>query len=513
MTLVAGVDFGTLSVRVSIFDDAAGRLGAGVAPYPLDRGGPDPDRATQRHEDHLASLELAFAKALAAAEADGRDIAAVALATTGSSVVPLDARLKPIDDYYLWCDHRAWREAAEITEAARAQGLAAIDYCGGAYSSEWGWAKLLHWLRRNPDKRDRFATAAEHCDVIAVTLCGIEDPAGMPRSICAMGHKWMWNAELGGLPPEPFLASVDPLLSGMRDRIGGRYGASDRIAGGLSRHWAERLGLREGIPVPVGALDAHWDAIGVGCRLGDVINVLGTSSCIMALSDRLGPMPGINGVVQGSIHPGLVGIEAGLAAAGDLFDAIAKRAGRSVGALSELIAGHRAGSTGLLRLCWDNGDRSALADPLLRGATIGWRLHHDAADELFAAIEGVAFHTRIVLERMAEHGAPIARVINAGGIPQRSAVLNRVFAGVLNKPVLVPAQDPTSMGAAIFAFMAAGTFDSVEAAQDALCPPFETVEPDAHEAARYEELFGTFRAIYFDPRWRDLFGRVREGGA
>jgi L-ribulokinase len=256
MSIVAGVDFGTLSVRVSIFDHVGGRLGAGVSEYPLQRSKADPDLATQRHADHMRALTEATRKAIADAGISGHDIEAIALDTTGSSVIPVDQNLQPIDDYYLWCDHRAFKEAAEITEAARASKLEAINWCGGVYSSEWGFAKLLHWLRHNPDKRDRFATALEHCDMVAAELCGITDPSQVPRSVCAMGHKWMWNPTLGGLPSEEFLTSVDPLLTGVREKLGGHYGTSDQIAGALSPRWAEQLGLRPEIPIPIGAFDA-----------------------------------------------------------------------------------------------------------------------------------------------------------------------------------------------------------------------------------------------------------------
>src|SRR5205807_1935030 len=158
--------------------------------------------ATQSHADQMKALVEATQKAIAAAGVRGADVEAIALDTTGSSVIPVGAGLQPLDDYYLWCDHRAWREAAELTDAAHAAGLKNIDWCGGTYSSEWGFSKLLHWLRNNPDKRRGFVTALEHCDMVAATLCGVTDPAEVPRSICSMGHKWMWNASLGGFPPE-----------------------------------------------------------------------------------------------------------------------------------------------------------------------------------------------------------------------------------------------------------------------------------------------------------------------
>ncbi len=497
MAIVAGVDFGTLSVRVSIVDSKRGRIGSGVAEYPLHRRKEDPDYATQSHADHMRALEQATRAALASAAVEGAAVEALALDTTGSTVVPLDENLEPIDDYYLWCDHRAWREAAEITAAAHAKGLEAIQWCGGVYSSEWGFSKLLHWLRNNPDKRGRLAAAAEHCDMVAAVLCGIRRPEQMPRSVCAMGHKWMWNAALGGFPPEEFLAGVDPLLAGVHEKLRGRYATSDQLAGRLSPEWAARLGLRAGIPIPVGAFDAHWDAIGAGVREGDVVNVIGTSTCIMAIARQARLIPGVCGVVQGSIHPQMAGIEAGLSASGDIFSAIAQRAGTTVAALSVGLESYRAGQTGLLRLTWDNGDRTVLVNPELGGVTFGWKLTHTAQDELFAAIEGTAFHTRVILERMEEHGAPIRRVINGGGVPQKNEVLNRVYANVLNKPVLVPQSEVTSLGSAIFAFLAAGAFRSIEEAQDAMCPTYRTVEPDPAAARTYESLYPLFRKLYF----------------
>jgi L-ribulokinase len=407
----------------------------------------------------------------------------------------------PLGDYYLWCDHRAAGEAAEITRAAKAYrggaGFEGIDWCGGVYSSEWGWSKLLHWLRHNPASRAKFVTALEHCDMVAATLCGITDAAELPRSVCAMGHKWMWNERWGGLPPEDFLVSVDPLLAGVREKIVGRYQTSDKIAGHLSAEWAAKMGLRAGIPIPVGAFDAHWDAVGANIRLGDVVNVIGTSTCIIGLSAEQTLVPGVCGVVPGSVYPNKVGIEAGLSAVGDIFGAIAARAGATVHELSEVTKDYRAGQTGLLRLTWDNGDRTVLVNPELGGVTLGWNLLHTAADELFAAIEGTALHTRIILERMQEHGTVINRVINGGGIPKRNAKLNQIYANVLNKPVLVPEGDVTSLGSVIFAFLAAGDFQTVEEAQDALCPPYQVFEPQADEAARYARLYSLYRDLYF----------------
>ncbi|HVG26872.1 MAG TPA: ribulokinase, partial [Acidobacteriaceae bacterium] len=481
MAIVAGADFGTLSVRVTLLDSTRGRLATASADYPLHRRRDDPDFAAQSHADQMSALAAATASSIRQAGIDGYAIEALALDTTGSSVIPVGPNLQPLDDYYLWCDHRAHREAAEITALAHATGLEAIQWCGGVYSHEWGWAKLLHWLRHNPDKRSQFVTALEHCDMVAATLCGLTDAAEVKRSACALGHKWMWNPRWGGLPPQSFLSELDPLLDGMRAKLSGPTLTSDHLAGHLSPEWAPRLGLRPGIPIPVGAFDAHWDAIGAGCRPGDVVNVVGTSTCIIAMGTPAGEaqplIPGVCGVVPGSVHPGFFGVEAGLSAVGDIFESIARRARTPLAELSSNLSTYTAAQTGLLRLTWDNGDRTVLVNAALGGVTLGWNLLHTAEDELFAAIEGTALHTRIILERLAEGGVPIDRVINAGGIPQRNDVLNQVYADVLNKPVLVPAGTPTSLGSGIFAFLAAGTFPSIEEAQRAVCLEHRSFTP------------------------------------
>src|SRR5579863_3874616 len=510
MAIVAGVDFGTLSVRVSLVDSDRGLIGSAIADYPLHRKREDPDYATQSHDDHMLALASATQQALKAAGIPGDSVEAIALDTTGSSVVPVAADMSPLDDYYLWCDHRAKQEAAEITELAHRENLEAIQWCGGVYSSEWGFAKLLHWLRHNPGKREKFASAFEHCDMVAATLCGIKHPANAKRSICAMGHKWMWNSALGGLPPEGFLTKVDGLLAGVRAKLDGEYATSDKIAGTLAPEWAEKLGLRAGIPIPVGAFDAHWDAIGAGARECDVVNVVGTSTCIIAYANQAELIPGVCGVVKGSVHPQYTGVEAGLSATGDIFSAIAGRAKTTVEELSRGLENYRAGQTGLLRMTWDNGDRTVLVNPNLRGVTLGWNLQSTAQDEVFAAIEGTAFHTRVILDRMAGHGVYIKRVINAGGIPQKNAVLNQVYANVLGRPVLVPSKSVVSLGSAIFAFLAAGVFKTIEEAQDKICPSNRTFTPKESAQRTYEQLYPLYSKLYFalGQRCRDGLGDI-----
>ncbi len=528
MAILAGVDFGTLSTRVTLLDSEKGRLGTASASYPLKRTRNDPDFATQSHVDQMDALAKAMREALATTGVGGDDVVALAIDTTGSSVIFVDSAMQPLDDYYLWCDHRALREAQGITALAHKRSLEAIEWCGGVYSHEWGWAKLLHWLRHNPDKRERFASAFEHCDMVAATLCGVTDPAAVQRSVCAMGHKWLWNPRWDGYPSQAFLSELDPLFDGVREKMAGPVLTSDHLAGHLSPVWAEKLGLKAGIPIPVGAFDAHWDAIGAGCREGDVVNVVGTSTCIIAMGEKAGLIQGVCGVVPGSVDPSLVGVEAGLSAVGDIFEAIAKRAGTDVKALSVGLDAYSAGQTGLLRLTWDNGDRTVLVNSELGGVTLGWNLLHTAQDELFAAIEGTAFHTRIILERLAEGGVPIERVINAGGIPQNNSVLNQVYADVLNKPVLVPETTPTSIGSAVFAGLAAGVFTSIAEGQERLCPKHKVYAPNAESAAVYERLYGLYRRLYFAlgqrsseavalgdvlPELREIAGEVMRGKA
>jgi L-ribulokinase len=496
MTVVAGVDFGTLSVRVSIVDDTRGVLGAAMAEYPVHRAVQDPHLATQSHDDHMRALVEAVRGAMKDAGVHGARIASIALATTGSSVVPVDGHCQPLGEYYLWCDHRASGEAAEITEAARATGLPALEWCGGTYSAEWGWAKLLHWLRHSPDVRDMWASAFEHCDLVAATLSGVQYPRLAKRGACSMGHKWLWGERWGGLPSSAFLAGVDPLLEGARDKLAGTVCTSDELAGHLTPKWAAETGLRAGIPIPVGAFDAHWDAVGAGIALGDVVNVIGTSTCMIAMTNEATPIPGVCGVVPGSVHPRYVGIEAGLSATGDVLDRIAFRAGVTVTRLSAGLEQYMAGQTGLLRIPWDNGDRTVLVNAELGGVTLGWTLGHTAQDELFAAIEGLAMHTRVIVERMRAHGVPVRRVINAGGVPQKNFVLNQVYANVLGVPVLVPERPTTGLGAAMFASVAARAHRTIDDAQSALCPGYRVFLPEATAVATYETLYRCFTRMY-----------------
>ena len=500
MTIVAGVDFGTESVRVSILHSEKGRLGFGTGAYPVLRRRDDADFATQRHEDHCRALETAFAAALSAAKIKGAEIKALAVDTTGSTVVAVDEESPSARRLLsLVRSPRLARSRRDHRQRRGSASCAALDWSGGTYSSEWGFAKLLHWLRHHPEKRSAFATALEHCDLMVATLCGITGSLRIPRSICAMGHKWMWNESLGGLPSDAFLTSVDPLFAGVRQHLAGNYRTSATPSpAALSEEWAARLGLKPGIPIPVGALDAHWDAIGAGCQLGDVVNVIGTSTCIMALSESERADPRRLGH-RARLDPSRPSW--GSKRAWPRWEACSTPSPGGPTARSPTSPTRSRNTAPARPDCCVSPGTMATARcwpiPRLRGITLGWRLNHTAADEFFAAIEGTAFHTRIILERMEEYGAPIERVIHGGGIPQRNDVLNRVYADVLGKPILVPAKDTTSLGSGVFAFLAAGAFTSVEEAQEALSPGYRIIEPTAAGIATYTELFARFRELYF----------------
>ena len=331
-------------------------------------------------------------------------------------MIPVGADMAPSTDYYLWCDHRAWKEAREIT--ADGPGGRTWNQSIGAAAfipSEWGFAKLLHWLRHNPEKRGDFVTAFEHCDMVAAVLCGITDPDEVPRSICAMGHKWMWNAGWGSSAGD-FLAKVDPLLAGVRAKIDGRYATSDKIAGKLSGngrknsdcggHPDSRRRVRRAL-----GRDRRRSPRRRHRQRGRHLDLHHRDVEGRADSRRLRRGSGIG---PSAIHRH----RGGAFRHRRYFRRHRAARGTTVAELSRGLEKYRAGETGLLRLTWDNGDRTVLVNPELSGITLGWRLTTTAQDELFAAIEGTAFHTRVILERMEEHGVPVRRVINGGGIPQ-----------------------------------------------------------------------------------------------
>ena len=403
---------------------------------------PQARRSRLRHpvaRDHMRALAEATRQAVQAAGITGEQVEAIALDTTGSSVIPVGEGLVPLDDYYLWCDHRAKQKPQKLRNSRTwnkfgshsvvwRRVLLGVGICQAAAlaAPQSGQARTVRQRLRALRHGRGHALRNHRC------------PKRVKRSVCAMGHKWMWNPSLGGLPPESFLAKVDPLLAGVRSQTRGEYATSDKIAGTLSPQWAEKLGLRAGHPHSRSAPSTHTGTRSArrprrrcGQRRGH-----------LDLHHRL--------CRAGAADPGSLRSGAGQRASAihrhrswtlrhrrylQRHSAPRKHHGRRV---EQRTGAYGAGQTGLLRMTWDNGDRTVLVNPNLGGMTLGWNLMHTAQDELFAAIEGTAFHTRIILDRMTEYGAPTQRVINGGGIPQNNPVLNQVYANVLGRPVLVP---------------------------------------------------------------------------
>lgn len=513
-----GLDFGTGSVRASIVDCADGSVAATAVrgyPHGVDGVVVDPRRpelARQHPGDYATAAAAAIRAALAQAERAHRvqpaQIAGIGVDATASTPIPLDVRCRPLalDERFegdlaahawLWKDHTAHAEAAEITAAAQRDRPEYLRRCGGTYSSEWFWSKVLRCAREAPAVFEAAHTWVELADHVPAWLCGIEDPAAIPRNVCAAGHKAMWAAEWGGYPDVDFLAALDPRLATLRSRLPDDALPADRIAGRVADAIARLTGLAAGTPVAVGAIDAHLGAVGAGVREGDVVKVLGTSTCDMAVmpGTRLPDVPGLCGVVPGSIVPELIGLEAGQSAVGDVYAWCARNVGhRPLEALEQDAAAIRPGASGLLALDWLNGNRCVLVDPALTGAIVGLNLQSTDAEIYRALVEATAFGARVIVDRMVEAGVKVERVIACGGIARKSPLVVQIHADVLGREVAVAAADQTcALGAAIVGAVAAGRHADTRAAQRAMCrEPSRryTPDPDAHAVyARLHRLY------------------------
>jgi len=433
--------------------------------------------------------------------------------------------------FVLWKDHTAVGEAEEINEVARTWGGEDVTkYVGGVYSSEWFWSKILHILRGNPRVRAAAFSWVEHCDWITAVLTGTTDPLTMKRSRCAAGHKGMWHASFGGLPPEDYLTRVDPLLAGLRERLYTETWTCNIGAGTLTAEWAERLGLHTGVSVGVGAFDAHLGAIGGQIEPYVLCKVMGTSTCDMLVApmDEMGDklVRGICGQVDGSILPGMLGMEAGQSAFGDVYawfrDLLAwplEHLGKAAGigedtlhgltagiitALSEAAAALPPDSTGVVALDWLNGRRTPFADQALKGALAGLSLGSDAPRVFRALVEATAFGAKKIVDRFQVEGVPIRGVIALGGIPKKSPFVMQTVCDVLDMPIRVARAEQTcALGSAMAAATAAGLHLDIPTSQGAMGSGFETeYQPDPQRAARYRELY---------ERYERLGGLVEEG--
>jgi L-ribulokinase len=533
-----GLDFGTNSVRAIVADCADGRLVSScVFEYPSGDNGVlidprDPHLARQNPADYLDGLRASVLDALDAAERedsgfDRHQVIGIGVDTTGSTPLPVDARNQPLAldprwklnlaaHAWLWKDHTAANEAQAITTTATRYAPHLIAPIGGVYSSEWFWAKIWHCLNVAPDVFDAAASWVELADFVPSVLAGIDAPARITRCICAAGHKALYSESWGGLPSAEFLQQLHPKLASLRDRLYALAYPADRPAGMLAAEWARSFGIREGIPIAMGGFDAHYGAVGAGIRRGTVVKIIGTSTCDCAIAPvdhTLAEIPGICGIVDGSIMPAYYGIEAGQSAVGDLLkwwaEVVCLGDERQHVELSEQAARLRPGECGLVALDWNNGNRTILVDPRLTGLLVGQTLHTTRAEIYRALIEATAFGARVILERLKDHGVPIDRIVCCGGIAEKNPLFMQIYADVLGYPMHVAASPQApALGAAISGAVAAGsiaggynTFEDAQERMTALRP--HAYMPRTEHRAIYEDLYRLYRELH------DAFGAVR----
>lgn len=540
-----GLDFGTNSCRALIVDLRDGvEVATAVFPYPSGEEGilldpKDPNVARQNPADYLAALEVSVRDAIRKArdrhpEFNPHHIIGIGVDTTGSSPLPVqedgtplafrpefEERLEAM--VWLWKDHSSYAEAAEITSCARKMRPQYLAKIGGVYSSEWFWSKILHCRRKAPDAFRAAHRFVECCDYIPALLAGETRPEKIVHSVCAAGHKAMYNESWGGLPDKEFLAVLDPELGALRERLYGKAFSSDHLAGRLSPEWASKLGLENHAAIAVGAFDAHMGAVGAGIKEGTLVKILGTSTCDIMVSPGqkgVADMPGVCGIVDGSVLPGYLGIEAGQSAVGDIFlwfvhHLVPESYGRTdeekFRNLEVEAARQKPGEHGLLALDWNNGNRTILVDPLLSGLLIGQTLHTKAHEIYRALIEATAFGALTIINRLEECGVEVRDIVNCGGLAVRNPFLMQIYADITGRPMKVSRSEQTcALGAAIFGAVAAGRdasgFASVEEAQAAITGIKEVFNPNPAQVEVYQELYRLYSQLH------DAFGTHERSG-
>jgi L-ribulokinase len=528
-----GIDYGTNSVRALVVDVRTGaELGTSVFDYPSGERGilldaDDPELARQHPQDYLDGLAASVRGALAHAATrpgfDASRVIGLGVDTTGSTPIPVDAegrplaldarwRDRPAAHVWLWKDHTAHAEAARITAVAEAERPQYLAKCGGRYSSEWFWAKILRCAAADAEVFDAAHTWVEHADWIPAVLTGTEHPSRLRRGICAAGHKAMYHPDWGGFPDEAFLAALDPRLVRVRRSLPERAYSVAEAAGTLTSEWAARLGLPAGIPVAVGAFDAHLGAVGSGIREGTLVKIIGTSTCdlmIAPMGHGIADIPGLCGIVPESVLPGAYGLEAGQSAVGDIFAWLVDRVRPGGQGHAELTSGAERlapGESGLLALDWWNGNRTVLVDQRLTGLMLGMTLYTTPAEMYRALVEATAFGARVIMERYEAYGVPVARVVNCGGIAEKNPLIMQIYADVLQRPVQISRSAQTcALGAAIAGAVVAGagagghaSFDAATAAMTGVRD--EVFTPIPANAAIYDRLFALYRRVH------DAFG-------
>ena len=545
MKYVIGLDYGSDSARAVVINAETGtELASSVKYYPRWMEGkyciPSANQYRQHPQDYIDVLEFTVKDALSKCPAGtAENVVGIAFDTTGSTPVFTDKNGTPLSMlpefaenpnamFVLWKDHTAIKEANEINELSRKWDIDYTSYEGGIYSSEWFWAKALHVLRADEKVREAAYSIVEHCDWMPALLTGVTTPEQMYRSRCASGHKAMWLEEWGGLPSEEFLTELDPVLAGFRSRLFTETCSSDMKVGNLTPEWAEKLGLTTNAAVAVGAFDAHMGAVGAEIKPGALVRIIGTSTCDIMVSDyeTMGDklIPGICGQVDGSVIPGLIGLEAGQSAFGDIYawfkrvvawpvenilakstliDEVTKQKlidetmDQIIPALSEEAMKIPVTESTVLATDWMNGRRTPDANQMLKGTITGLTLASSAPLIFRALVEATAYGSKAIVDRFRENGVEINEVIGIGGIALKSPFVMQVMADVLGMPIKVAKSDQAcAFGASMFAAVAAGVYNKVEDAQHAMGMGFASeFQPDMRNHELYLELYKQYTAI------------------
>jgi L-ribulokinase len=532
MAYTIGIDYGTNSVRAIVVRSSDGaEIGSHVYDYPSGHQGilldpADHNLARQHPGDYIEGLKASVVGAIAdAGKTEGfsaDQVVGLGVDSTGSSPIPVDEKNVPLAlkdtfkgnlnaECWLWKDHTSIEEAGHLTEIAGSSRPEYLAKIGGTYSSEWFWAKVWHCLNVDAAVFDAAYSWVELCDFVPAVLCGITDPKALKRGICAAGHKALYCDDWNGLPDKDFLSSLDPKLADLRDRLYDSAHDASVPAGTLSPEWAEKLGLTEGIVVAIGEFDVHYGAIGCGVDEGTLVKVIGTSTCdccVVSASKEVADIPGICGIVKGAILPGYYGIEAGQSAVGDIFkwwvEGVCKGDDALHAAFSEEAAMLTPGSSGLLALDWNNGNRTILVDQRLTGLMLGQTLHTTPAEIYRALIEATAFGARAIVERIKEYGVPISRIVCSGGIAEKNPMLMQIYADVTGCEMLVSRSSQScALGSAISAAVLAGAHENFSSAQAAMTGTKNvSYQPIASNQSTYERLYQLYTQLH------DAFGGV-----
>ncbi|MGA2796494.1 MAG: ribulokinase [Thermoguttaceae bacterium] len=537
-----GVDYGTNSVRALLVDTAdGGEVASCVYNYPSGEAGilldsKDPNLARQNPADYIEGFYLSVRRVIAAAKKlrgfSAEDVIGIGVDTTGSTPIPVDFQGVPLAlmpnfkkdlaaHAWLWKDHTGHAEAAEITDKAARCGEGYLAKCGGTYSSEWYWSKILHCKRTAPRVFAAAYSWVELADFIPAFITGNLDPHTLPRGICAAGHKAMYNDQWGGLPSKNFLAQLDPALAELRERYAEGALTADQLAGKLTAYAAKKTGLIEGVPVAVGAFDAHMGAVGAGIKPGTLVKIIGTSTCDMMVAPQDGALPdipGLCGIVPGSIIPGMFGLEAGQSAVGDIFNWFVKyltpsqytAKGDPHANLSREAEKLLPGESGLLALDWNNGNRTILVDPLLVGLLAGQTLHTTAPEIYRALVEATAFGALRIINRFEEYGVGVDEVVNCGGIAEKNPFVMQIYADVCNRPMKISRSPQTcALGAAIFGAVVGGAYKTTQQAQRKMTGVKKLVfRPNKAAAKIYADLYQLYLTLHDAFGTRDYQGKL-----